>query len=146
MSGPAGERPVVWMPGGVRTQIHATGEDTGGAFCLLVDEPPAGWSLPPHRHRDEAETILVVEGAFDVDVAGERTRLTAGESVHIPRGVVHSSAEAGGCGGRRVVLFSPAGMERFFFEVGAATPDAEVDPRTALAAAVRHGWEFVRGS
>lgn len=146
VSGPAGQRPALWMPGGVRTQIHATGEDTGGAFCLLVDEPPAGWSLPPHRHRDEAETILVLEGMFEMQVGGEMSLLKEGESVHIPRGVVHSSAEAGGYGGRRVVLFSPAGMERFFLEAGAATPGAEVDPRAALAAAVCHGWEFVRGS
>lgn len=135
---------VVWMPGGVRTELHATGEDTGGAFCLLVDEPPAGWSLPPHLHRDEAETILVVEGMFDVNVAGERTRLEAGRSIHIPRGVVHASANAGDRTGRRVVLFSPAGMERFFLEAGAPVPDEPVDLAAALAAAVRHGWEFVR--
>ncbi len=24
------------MPGGVRTEIHLTGADTDGAFCLLV--------------------------------------------------------------------------------------------------------------
>jgi quercetin dioxygenase-like cupin family protein len=135
---------TVWMPGGVRTEIHATGEDTGGAFCLLVDEPPAGWSLPPHLHRDAAETILVVEGTFNVDIAGERTRLDAGASIHIPHGVVHASANAGPQAGRRVVLFSPAGMERFFLEAGLATPDEPVDLAAALAAATRHGWEFVR--
>jgi quercetin dioxygenase-like cupin family protein len=135
---------TVWMPGGVRTEIHATGEDTDGAFCLLVDEPPVGWSLPAHRHRDEAETILVVEGTFAVDVDGERTRLEAGASIHIPRGVVHASANVGERAGRRVVLFSPAGMERFFLEVGLATPDEPVDLSAALAAATRHGWEFVR--
>jgi quercetin dioxygenase-like cupin family protein len=132
------------MPGGVRTQIHATSEDTGGAFCLLVDEPPAAWTLPPHLHRDAAETILVVEGLFEVELDGCRSRLAAGDSVHIPRGVVHASANLGERAGRRVVLFSPAGMERFFAEVGAAAPDAEVDLGAAAAAAVRHGWEFVR--
>jgi hypothetical protein len=50
------------MPGGVRTEIHLTGDDTGGAFCLLVDHPRAGWSLPPHVHDDAAETIHVIEG------------------------------------------------------------------------------------
>jgi hypothetical protein len=56
----AAEPQVVWMPGGVRTEIHLRAEETGGAFCLLVDEPPAGWSLPPHRHRGVAETIHIV--------------------------------------------------------------------------------------
>jgi quercetin dioxygenase-like cupin family protein len=135
---------TVWMPGGVRTAIHATGEETDGAFCLLLDEPPAGWSLPPHRHRDEAETILVLEGTFELTVDGERRLLGAGESIHVPRGVVHASANVGETDGRRVVLFSPAGMERFFLEAGTAAPERDPDLPAVLAAAARHGWEFVR--
>jgi quercetin dioxygenase-like cupin family protein len=133
---------VVWMPGGVRTEIHLAAEDTGGAFCLLVDHPPAGWSLPAHRHRNEAETIHIVEGDFEIEVDGRRSRLSAGETIHVPRGVVHSGANVGGQPGRRVMLFSPSGIERFFIEAGAATPDGETDPASALASAVRHGWEF----
>jgi quercetin dioxygenase-like cupin family protein len=139
----AGDVRVVWMPGGVRTEIHLGGEDTDGAFCLLVDQPPAGWSLPPHRHRDEAETIHVLEGTFDMDVDGAGSRVSAGQTVHVPRGVVHSGANVGATPGRRVVLFSPAGMERFFLAAGAPGPDAEVDLPAVIAAATRHGWEFV---
>lgn len=135
---------VVWLPGGVRTEIRLTAADTGGAFCLLVDEPPAGWSLPSHRHRNEAETMLVLDGQFTVEIDREQRQLAAGASVHIPRGVVHASANVGARTGRRVVIFSPAGMERFFLEAGAAAPDAPVDGAAALAAAIRHGWEFVR--
>lgn len=134
---------TVWMPGGIRIEIQLGGEDTDGAFCLLVDEPPAGWSIPAHRHRDEAETIHVVAGTFDVEVDGVRSRLGPGETVHVPRGTVHSSANVGVEPGRRVVVFSPAGIERFFREAGAETPGAVGDPRDGLASAVRHGWEFV---
>jgi len=133
----------MWMPGGVRTEIHLTGEDTGGAFCLFVDEPPAGWALPAHRHSNEAETIHILDGEFVVEIDGEARRLRAGETVHVPKGAIHSSANVGGHGGRRVVLFSPAGMERFFLEAGVPTADTEIDLRGALASAVRHGWEFM---
>lgn len=91
----AGKRQVVWMPGGVRTEVHLTGADTGGAFCLLFDEPPAGWSLPAHRHRDEAETIHVLDGEFEIEIEGERTRLSAGDTIHVPRGAVHEGANVG---------------------------------------------------
>ena len=134
---------VVWMPGGVRTEIQLVARDTGGAFCLLVDQPPAGWLLPAHTHRDEAETIHVIGGEFEMTIAGTRSRLSAGDTVHVPRGVVHSSANVGERPGRRVVLFSPAGMERFFEEAGSSDAGAEVDVRAALTAAIRHGWEFV---
>jgi quercetin dioxygenase-like cupin family protein len=134
---------VVWMPGEVRTEIHLASEDSDGAFCLLVDHPPAGWSLPAHRHHSEAETIHIIEGDFEMEIDGTRARLSAGQTVHVPRGVIHSGANIGRGSGRRVVLFSPAGMERFFLEAGAPTPETEIDLAAALASATRHGWEFV---
>jgi quercetin dioxygenase-like cupin family protein len=134
---------VVWMPGGVRTEIHLIAEDTGGAFCLLVDDLPEGWSLPAHRHHNEAETIHIVEGDFEIEVDGQRTYLSAGETIHVPRDVIHSGANIGQQPCRRVVLFSPAGMERFFLGAGASSPDSEIDLAAALASATRHGWEFI---
>lgn len=134
---------VVWMPGRVRTEIHLRGGDTGGAFCLLVDHPPSGWSLPPHLHRGVAETIHVIEGEFEMTVAGRTSRLGPGETVHVPADVVHAGANVGQVTGRRVVIFSPAGMERFFLEVGAPSADAVAGPAAALPAATRHGWRFI---
>jgi len=130
------------MPGGVRTEIHLAGGDTDGAFCLLVDHPPAGWSLPPHRHANEAETIHVLEGTFEMNLDGKPTELTAGESIHIPQGLTHSTRNVGPQAGRRIVLFSPAGMERFFLEAGQPAPGSEPDLDAVLASATRHGWQF----
>ncbi len=136
---------VVWMPGGVRTEVHLGAESTGGAFCLIVDTPPVGWSLPAHRHANEAETIHIVEGDFEIEVDGVRSRLSAGETIHVPRRAIHASANVGAHPGRRVLLFSPAGMEIFFLRAGAATEQDESDPRAALALAIEHGWEFPAG-
>jgi quercetin dioxygenase-like cupin family protein len=137
---------VVWMPGGVRTEVHLASEDTDGAFCLLVDHPPAGWSLPPHRHHNEAETIHVVDGEFEIEIDGDRMRLSAGQTVHVPRGATHAGANVGDRPGRRVVMFSPGGLERFFLEAGAVAPDTKTELAAVLAAADRHGWEFVAAS
>jgi mannose-6-phosphate isomerase-like protein (cupin superfamily) len=134
---------VVWMPGDVRTEIHLDSDHTDGAFCLLIDHPPVGWSLPAHRHRNEAETIHIIEGSFEMNVDGTRSRLSPGQTIHVPRGVIHSGGNIGRQPGRRLLLFSPAGMERFFLETGATTPAAEIDPAAALASAIQHGWEFI---
>lgn len=131
------------MPGGVRTEIHLGGQDTGGAFCLLVDEPPVGWALPAHRHRGVAETIHVLAGDFDMAIDGRQTRLTAGQTVHVPGDVAHAGANIGSVTGRRMVIFSPAGMEKFFLELGTASADEVIEPTAALACATRYGWEFV---
>jgi quercetin dioxygenase-like cupin family protein len=137
------EPQVVWMPGGVRTEIQLTGEDTGGAFCLLVDEPPVGWSLPAHVHTGAAETIHVVAGEFEMTIDGRTERLVPGQTVHIPAGVAHAGANVGADPGRRLLVFSPAGMEEFFREAGADSPRAEVDRDATHDAALRHGWRFV---
>jgi hypothetical protein len=78
-----------------------------------------------------------------MEIDGARSRLSAGHTIHIPRGLIHAGGNVGQQPGRRVVLFSPAGMERFFLETGAPTPDAEIDFADALASATRHGWEFI---
>jgi len=134
---------VVWMPGRVRTEIHLGAQDTDGAFCLLVDHPPPGWSLPAHLHHGVAETIHIIEGEFEMTVDGKRRLLGTGETAHIPADLVHSGRNIGTSTGVRIVIFSPAGMENFFLEAGTSSKDLEVDLRTALAAATRHGWQFV---
>jgi quercetin dioxygenase-like cupin family protein len=131
------------MPGGVRTEIHLTGEDTDGAFCMLLDEPPDGWSLPPHRHRNQAETMHILDGTFELETGGRTLRVTAGDTALVPLGVVHSTRNVGSGPGRRVVIFSPAGMEHFFIEAGAPDPEAQIAGPAALSSAIRHGWEFV---
>jgi quercetin dioxygenase-like cupin family protein len=136
------EPQVVWMPGGVRTEIHLTGAETGGVFCLLVDHPPAGWALPPHIHEDAAETIHVIEGEFEMTIDGASGRVGPGRTVHVPAGVVHSGANVGRGPGRRLLTFTPAGMEEFFREAGMASSDAEADRAAVLGAARRHGWVF----
>jgi quercetin dioxygenase-like cupin family protein len=137
------EPQVVWMPGSVRTEIHLTAKQTGGAFCLVVDHPPAGWSLPAHRHRGAAETIHIVEGEFEIEIDGERSHFTPGHTVHVPSDAVHSGGNIGATLGRRIVMFSPAGMEQFFLDAGTPHQGADVDLANVLHAATRHGWEFV---
>jgi mannose-6-phosphate isomerase-like protein (cupin superfamily) len=131
------------MPGPVRTEIHLGANDTDGAFCLLVDHPPAGWSLPSHLHRGVAETIHIIDGEFEITVDGNRSRLSAGETIHVPADVIHSGGNVGSGAGRRLVIFSPAGMESFFLEAGSHSEEVEPEPAAALAAAARHGWRFV---
>jgi hypothetical protein len=78
-----------------------------------------------------------------MEVDGQQYRLTAGDTIHIPRGVVHAGGNVGEQPGRRVVAFTPAGIEGFFLEAGTAAPDADVDLATATASAARYGWEFI---
>jgi mannose-6-phosphate isomerase-like protein (cupin superfamily) len=50
---------------------------------------PGGSAPPAHYHPAQDEHFEVLEGALTVDVAGERRRLQAGETIDIPRGTKH---------------------------------------------------------
>ena len=48
--------------GETSTYFLATGEQTGGAFCLVDEHASRGESVPLHRHRDDMESFYVLEG------------------------------------------------------------------------------------
>ncbi len=134
---------VVLMPGGLRLEIHLGGEDTAGAFCMLLDDPPPQWSLPEHRHQRESETIHVLAGEFEVSLESQIFKIGPGQTVYIPTGAVHSTRNVGTRRGRRMLIYAPAGIEHFFLDAGAVTADAEVNLGALVAAATKYGWEFL---
>ena len=134
----------VWLMGDL-LEVHLTGKDTGGSLCMVVDHPQPSFTLVPHLHRNEDETIHIVDGTFDFVLDGVGRELGPGDSVHIPRGTVHAIRNTGPTTGRRVLVFHPAGLEHFFLEAGTASANDARDPRDLLALARQHGWEVMTG-
>jgi len=132
----------VWLPGPLRVEVRLGARETDGAFCLALDHPPPGWSLPEHRHAGESETVHVLEGRFALEVDGVHHELGPGDSLHVPRGVPHAGGTLGDEPGRRLLVFAPAGMERFFLAAGAAAPEQIADRATLARIAAEHGWRF----
>lgn len=121
----------------MEARVHVTGAQSGGAFTLITDTAPPGWSLPPHRHARESETIHVTAGALWLDIEGKRRELAAASTAFVPRGILHSGGTLGDAPVERVVIFSPAGMEDFFTQLTELS-----DPDAMLELAARHGWTF----
>jgi mannose-6-phosphate isomerase-like protein (cupin superfamily) len=130
----------VWL-GHTPVEIKLTGADTCGAFALFVDQPPVDWSLPAHRHLNEAETIYIALGEFEMTIGEEQSVLGPGDVAHVPAGVLHSGRSLSSEPGRRVLVFSPSGIERFFLE--ACTEEkAELDVERFVQVAESYGWRF----
>lgn len=88
-------------------------QDTGGALCIFEFTGSTGGPL--HRHREQEEWIYVLEGECRFEVGGERRRVTAGESLFIPRGVAHAWSAASGRPVQILNVYQPAGrIEEFF--------------------------------
>lgn len=131
----------LWLAGN-RIEVHLTGENTGGSLAVFLDHPPQEFRLVPHRHRDEDETIHVVEGTYEFVLEGQTRALGPGDTVHVPRGSLHAIRNTGDATGKRVLVFHPAGIERFFRAAGTTDPAQPRPTAELLALCERHGWQF----
>jgi hypothetical protein len=68
-----------------------------------------------------------LEGTCRLYVGGEVATATQAAFVSIPRGVTHGFMLVGG-GARALVMFTPAAMEGFWEEIGAAVDAGTLDP------------------
>jgi quercetin dioxygenase-like cupin family protein len=83
---------------------------------------------PLHVHAAEDEAWWVIEGTLRFRLGEQAAEAPAGTFVFVPRGVAHAFQNVGDGPARILVLFTPAGMERFFdaFATQPAGPDAFV--------------------
>lgn len=142
------EQQAVWFLGAlVRVRTH--GSTTAGALAVLEHNGGRGYSSPLHRHRDDEETFIVLDGELRVEVDGVRISAGAGAAAILPRGLTHSfvvtSHEA-----RFLTIHTPAGFEAFVIRAGnparslALPPDMHPpDPAELAAMAADYGIEIL---
>jgi quercetin dioxygenase-like cupin family protein len=136
-------------PIGGRMVVKVRDEDTGGGYSVHDNTIPPGSPGPrPHIHRYHDEAFYVVEGELTVRVGPRRITAPAGSFVVVPRGAVHQPSNPGTEPARVLLIFSPAGMDRFFEEAAEGRIPLQVAPadpevREKLAAFTdKYGYEF----
>jgi mannose-6-phosphate isomerase-like protein (cupin superfamily) len=114
----AGDGKAILVVGDVNV-IKVSGEDTDDAYTVWVNIVAPGNGPPPHVHHREHEDFFVLDGEFEIVREGqEPLRASTGDFVHTPKGVMHTYRNIGSSEGRLLALAVPAGIERFFAEVG----------------------------
>ncbi len=126
-----GEGRSLWVFGGLVT-FYALGEDTGGAFTLLVEDTSPQSAAFPHVHYEEDQAFYILKGDHEFVCDGQSFDAKAGSFVYVPRGTVHWFTNVGTTPGRILVISTPAGgTEEFFFEVGEPAMDESSPPPTS---------------
>jgi len=141
--------PAFWGPGD-RYTFLVTGAQSDGAYFILEAFVPPGGGPPPHIHRHEHESFYLLDGTVSLTVGGQTIRASKGDFAHIPRGAVHTFRNEGETVARMLVVFSPAGMEKYMEEVFEPVQDRSAAPPPVTealiarmaAAAEKHGVEF----
>lgn len=140
---------VLANPLGGRMVVKVRDGDTGGAYSVHDNIIPPGSPGPrPHLHRDHEESFYVLEGQLTVRVATRTIEAPAGSFVVVPRGTVHQPSNPGTRPTRVLLVFSPAGMDRFFEEAAERRMPLQAEPtdpavlRELAAFTERYGYEF----
>ena len=63
---------------------------SSGSMSVVEFLAPAGFAPPLHRHRDEDELFVVLDGELEVHSSGERRRAAAGGIAFLPHAVAHT--------------------------------------------------------
>ena len=83
-----------WIEGDETARWRSTSGHAGTAMGSSLLEVDAGCRLP--RHTDSAEeSVVVLSGTAEIEVAGERETLTAGGVALVPEGAPHEVRNMG---------------------------------------------------
>jgi quercetin dioxygenase-like cupin family protein len=122
--------------------ILLSGEDTGGAYCLLDVRVAPGKGVPRHTHTREDEALFVISGKLEAIVGDEVFTLRGGETLIAPRNIPHQLRNSGTIANHYLIMFSPAGFEEFLKATSVPAPDNAVAPTEPPAVAVRNVFEL----
>ena len=134
--------PEVIQVGALQLTFLHSKHDTNGALDMFEALVPPNARMPvAHYHRDWEETAYVLEGTVAFKVAGKRIDAKKGDSIFIPRGVVHSFTNETQAPARMLGVLTPGVLgPEFFREVGALTkPGTPPDPAKMAEVMKRHG-------
>jgi quercetin dioxygenase-like cupin family protein len=131
---------ILQGPVGGPARILARAETTDGTLTAIENEVAPMQGPPEHVHEREDEMYLVLEGTIRSKADGRYFEVPAGSFMFIPRGTPHCFQNVADAPARIMVMFAPAGMERFFeghAQLPAGPPDPEAYRRVAEAAGMR---------
>jgi quercetin dioxygenase-like cupin family protein len=123
----AGEGQAIWMADDTYT-LKATAESTGGSLGLLEASVPPGCGPPAHTHASEDEALYILAGTLEISAGADTILALPGDFVFMPRHTPHRFKNTGVDAARALILFAPAGFERFFEQAGAAARPGEQAP------------------
>ena len=122
--------------------VCLSGEDTGGAYCLLEVGLAPGMGVPRHTHTREDESYFVLTGELEVIVGGRTFVLQPGDSLVAPRDIPHQLRNSGDVDNHYLLIFWPSGFEGFLEATAVPAPDNAVAPTEPPAAAIRNVHEL----
>ncbi|MCZ2127562.1 MAG: cupin domain-containing protein [Anaerolineales bacterium] len=107
----AGNRPTFEEDGVEDTELIVTKAQSEGRYSIMISRWLSTFEVPPHFHKEHAETFYVLDGQVEWTVEGETRVLNAGDALYIPPNAVHSVRVLGGKDSHNILIYEPGGYE-----------------------------------
>ena len=120
---------------GIHYLIDGSASGSMGMFELTV--PPASNVPPPHSHANNEEVVYVLEGTLRYAVGAGTRDLTAGQSMHTPKGTVHGFSNPFDRVARALITLSPDIGAQYFRDVAEVVNAGGPPDKAALVAVMR---------
>ncbi len=109
----------------LRTNVLLRSEQSGGHVSMIEIVVPAHNAGPPLHTHDFDEAFYLLEGELIFQVEDELITKRAGELAFAPRNVAHALANHSDADARYLLVCTPAGFERHWGRLAAASQDVE---------------------
>ena len=116
-----------WFPGHSFC-MKSTTVDTHGVTGWVLCEAAPRSGVPFHKHAREDESFYVAEGTFELTVGDKTIQGGPGTYAFGPRDIPHRWTNIGETRGRILNVFTPAGFEQMFYELGLPIPNSAAPP------------------
>jgi len=130
-----GEDGTVWS---ILGQTYYLKSNTPSSFSFETFFPP-GTFVPPHIHPNQDEFIYVLDGTFDLVLAGAEGKASTGDLVRMPRGIPHGIFNNSQAPVKALFWVSPAGPLRELFD----KIHEVADPEEVVRLAAQYEVEFL---
>jgi quercetin dioxygenase-like cupin family protein len=111
-----------WL-GGQRQSVIADAGQTNNRFALSHSTIKPGGGAFEHSHSREAEAFFVLAGRIRYTLEGQSFVLEKGGFLHAEPGLKYSFEVLGPETAEVLILYAPAGLERFIAEAGVVEAD-----------------------
>ncbi|WP_224999809.1 cupin domain-containing protein [Cesiribacter sp. SM1] len=112
---------------GARLSFIIKGEQTNNAFALMEAELHRGGEPPAHVHTHEDESFYILEGSIKYYIGQQELLANPGDFVFLPKGVPHYFEVQSGIV-KKLMLVSPAGLGKWFWDNSVPAPDMKPLP------------------
>lgn len=136
------DRRTYWV-GGQRQAVIVGGADTGNRYALSHSTIAVGGGANEHHHSREAEAFYVIAGTIRFTLEGRTLMLGKGSFLHAEPGQKYSFEVVGSTLCEVLILYAPAGLERFIIESGIADPADEAQSHQAAARSVEEAHSLM---